>query len=387
MPMICADVTEVAEWRRRIHRAPEFGFEIAGTAAFVAERLRSFGIDVHEDVGGGVVGVLRRGSGARRIGLRADMDALKIHELNTFAHASCHPGLMHACGHDGHTAILLGAARRLASRDDYDATVVFIFQPDEEHGRGARAMIDADLLERFPVDEVYGLHNVPGLPVGTVALRNGPILAAEDNFVITLTGEGGHAARPQGTADVLLAGAQLVTALQSIVSRNVDPQEAAVVSVTEFLTDGTRNVLPKTCTLKGDVRSFQPHLQALVERRMRRLAESVAAGFEVSAEVAYTHEFAPTVNTPAQTARALVAAADAGCKVVGDYPPLMGSDDFGVMLQRRQGAYALLGNGAEGEAGSAPLHSPHYDFNDEALPYGIAYFVALVTGARDPQSV
>jgi hippurate hydrolase len=241
-------------------------------------------------------------------------------------------------------------------------------------------MIGAGLFERFPVDEIYGLHNVPGLPLGTVAVREGPLLAAEDNFEIELLGAGGHAAHPHETRDVIVAGAQLVLALQSIVARNLDPLEAAVVSVTEVLTDGARNVLPKRLVLRGDARAFRPEVQALVEGRLRALADSVAAGSGLAAKVAYTHEFAPTLNAPGPTRRALAAAESAGLQVIGDCAPRMGSDDFGVMLQHRPGAYALLGNGAEGEAGSAPLHSPVYDFNDAALAPGVAFFEALVRG-------
>ena len=381
MSTCSATVAEAASWRRHIHSRPEFGFEVAGTAAFVADKLGSFGIEVHDDVGGGVVGVLCRGSGRRKIGLRADMDALQITELNSFAHASRNPGLMHACGHDGHTAMLLGAAKRLAERQDFDATVSFVFQPAEEHGRGARAMIEAGLFERFQIDEIYALHNLPGLPVGKFATRDGPMAAAEDNFEIELRGTGGHAALPHRANETLVAGCQLVTTLQSIVARRVDPFEQAVVSVTEILTDGARNVLPGRCVLKGDVRSYKKEVQALVEQHLRQLAGGTAAAFGIDATTSYTHEFAATINWSVPTETACAAAAAAGCTVIVDYGPLMGSDDFGVMLEHRPGNYALLGNGADDMPGAVPLHNPHYDFNDAALGFGIEYFVRLVTGA------
>ena len=374
MQLTREDVSEAQGWRRHLHRIPEFGLELPRTAAFVAETLESFGIEVHE-VGGGVVGVLRRGSGRRKIGLRADMDALQITEETGLDYISRNPGYMHACGHDGHTAMLLGAARLLAARQDFDATVTFVFQPDEEHGRGARAMIEDGLFERFAIDEIYALHNLPGLPAGTFATRSGPIASAEDNFEIELIGVGGHAAAPHASSEALLAGCHLVTALQAIVSRRINPLDQVVVSATEILTDGTRNVLPGRCTIKGDARSYTIEAQQLIERHLRQLAEGTAAAFGLTARISYTHEFAASVNAAGATEAAYAAATAAGCTVIRDFAPLTGSDDFGLMLQHRPGNYGLLGNGS----GSVQLHNPRYDFNDDVLRYGIAYFVSLVT--------
>jgi amidohydrolase len=380
------DLVDTARrWRRDLHRIPECGLDTHETANYVAEKLRSFGIETHTGIGGaGVVGVLPGGSSAKSgIGLRADMDALQIHEQNEFSHASNRPGHMHACGHDGHTAILLGAARVLAAASDLLRTVTFVFQPGEEHGLGARAMINDGLFERFRLDEIYALHNLPGLPVGTIALRTGAIMAAEDNFEIVLSGKGGHAARPQVCNDVLVAGCQLVSALQTIVARRIDPLDEAVVSVTEFVTDGVRNALAGRCTIRGDCRSYKKTVQALIESEMRRITQGVAAAFEVDGEVQYSHEFLPTVNSPAETERARTSAAALhGATLIRDCPPLMASDDFGLMLAHRPGAYAFLGNGGVGSPGAESLHSARYNFNDDALRFGIEYFVQLACGAR-----
>ncbi|MDT9598495.1 amidohydrolase [Sphingosinicella rhizophila] len=377
MAMVEAELMEeVAAWRRAIHADPEFGFEVQDTAAFVAGKLRSFGVDVTEGVGGtGVVGVLRKGNGPLRIGLRADMDALQITEQNVFDHVSRRPGYMHACGHDGHTAMLLGAARILAREVDFDGIVTFVFQPAEEHGRGAGAMIDDGLFERFDIDEIYAVHNYPEWPLGTLATRAGPAKASEDNFEIRLVGKGGHAARPHMLNEALVAGCQLVVALQTIVSRRADPLEHAVLSVTEFVTDGIRNVLPGNVTIRGDVRSFTPKTQELVEGQIRQISAGIAATFGLTESVDYSHEFAATTNSPAETERAYAAArAVRGMTLVADCPPVMASDDFGLMLQHRPGNYAFLGNGTD----SYPLHNPLYDFNDRAIPFGVGYFVELV---------
>lgn len=377
-----AELDEIRRWRHGLHTMPGFGFDVDETARFVAAKLASFGIEAHTGVGKtGVVGVLKLGNGARKIGLRADMDALRLVEQNDFAYASARPGLMHACGHDGHTTMLLGAARALARASDLDATVVFVFQPAEEHGTGARAMLEDALLERFQIDEVYALHNLPGLPVGTFATCAGPIMACEDNFEIVLTGRGGHAARPHMTNDALVAGCQLVSALQTIVARRVDPLERAVVSATELTTDGTRNVLPGRCVIRGDTRSYSDDVQQLLERQIRVISAGVAATFEMDCSVSYTREFGPTINARDPTRRAYAAAAAAGLHVVEDCDPLMASDDFGSLLAHRPGNYAFLGNGMPGEPGGAPLHSPHYDFNDAALIGGVRYFVELVRGS------
>jgi amidohydrolase len=367
---------DLVDWRRRLHSEPELGFDVHDTAGFVAERLREFGIEVHAGVGKtGVVGVLRKGNGKGRIGLRADMDALPIHEENDFAHCSRRAGQMHACGHDGHTTMLLGAARALARDVDFNGEIVFIFQPAEEHGQGARAMIEDRLFERFPVDEVYAVHNMPRLPTGQFATRPGPIMASEDNFEIVLTGKGGHAAAPHMSSEVLVAACQLVTLMQTIVSRRADPLDQAVVSVTEILTDGGRNILPGRAVVRGDTRSYNDEMQALIETEMRRMAQGVAIAFGLTAEVSYTHEFAATVNTAAEAGHALGAAAlVSGGSVAAETPPVMASEDFGLMLRHRPGAYVFLGNGEDGP----PLHNAHYDFNDAILPLGAAFFVELV---------
>jgi len=373
---VVAGLEEVRSWRRHLHAMPEFGFEVADTARFVADKLRSFGIETTEGVGGtGVVGVLRGGAGRQRIGLRADMDALQIHEQNSFPHVSRRPGLMHACGHDGHTSMLLGAARVLAAQGGFEGVATFVFQPAEEHGRGAGAMIDDGLFERFDISEIYAVHNYPGWPLGVLATRSGPTKACEDNFEIRLQGRGGHAARPHTTNEALVPGCQLVTALQTIVARRADPLGNAVVSVTEFITDGTRNVLPGSVVIRGDTRSFTPQMQQLIEDQIRRLSQGIAAAFDLAVEVDYSHEFASTTNTAAETARAYRAArAVPGLTLVEDCDPVMASDDFGLMLRHRPGNYAFLGNGAD----SPPLHNPRYDFNDEALGFGLSYFVELV---------
>ena len=371
-----------ADWRRHLHAHPEVGFAEHATAAFVADKLASFGVQVATGIGGtGVVGTLTRGNGGRRIGLRADMDALAITEAAPDRpHRSQTAGQMHACGHDGHTAALLGAAAALAAASDFSGTVEFIFQPAEEHGRGMRAMLDDGLLRRFPLDEVYGLHNMPGLPVGHFATRPGALMAAEDNFVITITGRGGHAARPHTVIDPILAASATVLALQQIVARRIDPVDPAVVSVTEFLTDGTRNVIPTTAWLKGDARSYHPSTSALIEAEMRRIAEATAIAHGATATVSYSREFIPTLNAVEPTAHALRAAKGIFTAVDGGCAPIMPSEDFAQLLGEVPGNFAFVGNG---EA-SASLHNPAYDFNDAALPSMIAYYVALVRGRLAP---
>ncbi len=370
---------QATAWRRDFHRHPELGFEEHRTAAIVADLLRGFGLEVHEGIGGtGVVGVLRRGAGNRAIGMRADMDALAIREENDFAHRSGHEGRMHACGHDGHTAMLLGAARALVREEGLNGTAVFIFQPAEEHGRGARAMMDDGLFERFPVDAVYGIHNMPSLKTGSFALRAGPIMACEDNFEITITGKGGHAALPHLAVDPIVIGAEVVLALQSVVSRHLSPVDNAVLSVTDFDVDATRNVIPETITLRGDTRAFLPDVQDRLEAAMERVVAGVCQAHGAEYTFRYSREFAATINTPGEVAvAARVARAVAGAENVdAECTPLMASEDFGYMLQNKAGCYVLLGNGGEGPGGCG-LHSPHYDFNDEILPVGIAYWVEL----------
>jgi len=368
------------DWRHDIHRHPELAFEERRTAEIVAALLREFGLEVHTGIGNtGVVGVLRRGDSARARGLRADMDALLIHEQNEFDHRSLHDGKMHACGHDGHTAMLLGAAKYLAEEGDFDGSAVFIFQPAEEHGAGARAMLDDGLFTRFPVDAVYAIHNFPSLETGCFAVRAGPIMAAEDNFEIAVRGVGHHAAMPHLGRDPIVIGAEIVTAMQSLVSRRLNPMENAVVSFTEFVTDGTVNVVPSNVVLKGDTRSLTPQVQDLIEATMGRVVAGICSAHGVEHEFSYQRNFVPTINTAAEAAiAARVAASVAGAGNVTDKTgPVMTSEDFGYMLQARPGAYVLLGNGVDG-VGGCSLHNPHYDFNDEILTRGADFWVALV---------
>jgi hippurate hydrolase len=367
-------------WRHDIHRHPELAFEEQRTAARVAELLTEFGLEVHTGIGNtGVVGVLSKGSGERMIGMRADMDALKIQEHNSFEYRSVNDGKMHACGHDGHTAMLLGAAQHLASDGDFDGCAVFIFQPAEEHGEGARAMIADGLFERFPVDSVYAIHNFPSLQTGKFAVRAGSIMAAEDNFEITINGVGHHAAMPHMGKDAIVIGAEIVNAMQTLVARSLDPLDSAVVSFTEFVTDGTVNVVPGRVVLKGDTRSLTVAVQDQIEETMKRIVAGICAAQGASYEFSYQRNFIPTVNTPAEAEiAAKVASKVVGAdNVVGDSRPAMTSEDFGYMLQARPGAYLLLGNGVDG-VGGCSLHNPAYDFNDDILCIGADFWVTLV---------
>ncbi len=367
-------------WRHDIHRHPELAFEENRTADKVAELLQGFGLEVHRSIGNtGVVGLLKKGSSERAIGLRADMDALKILEQNTFDYRSVHEGKMHACGHDGHTAMLLGAAQYLAEHGHFDGIVVFIFQPAEEHGDGAKAMIEDGLFERFPVDAVYAIHNFPSLATGKFAVRAGSMMAAEDNFEITINGVGCHAAMPHLGRDPIVIGSEIVTAMQTLVSRTLDPIDNAVVSFTEFITDGTVNVVPTRVILKGDTRSLTTAVQDHIETTMERIVSGICAAHGAQYEFSYRRNFVPTVNTAAEAEiAARVAGSLVGAKnVVGDSRPVMASEDFGYMLQARPGAYLLLGNGEEG-VGGCSLHNPDYDFNDEILTIGADFWVALV---------
>ncbi|MCZ4279608.1 M20 family metallopeptidase [Kiloniella laminariae] len=367
-------------WRHDFHQHPELGFEESRTAGKVAQLLRDFGLEVHEGIGGtGVVGLLKRGSGKGAIGLRADMDALAITERNAFEHRSQNPGKMHACGHDGHTSMLLGAARDLAETGQFNGTVVFIFQPAEEHGRGALAMINDGLFERFPVDAIYALHNLPSLPTGHFSIKAGPVMACEDNFEIIIRGKGTHAALPHLGIDPILIGAEVVTALQSVISRTFNPTENGVLSVTDFATNGLRNVIPDQVTLRGDTRSFSPDVQDLIERTMQRIVAGICAAYGADHSFSYSREFVATINSPAEAEIALAVAQElvGTDKVIKNGKAIMASEDFGHMLQHKPGCYLLLGNGAEGP-GAVGLHSPDYDFNDELLPVGAAFWSRLV---------
>ncbi|TNF65126.1 MAG: amidohydrolase [Rhodobacteraceae bacterium] len=367
----------ITEWRRDLHAHPELMYDVHRTAEVVADRLRAFGCDeVVPGIGRtGVVAVIRGRSDTkgRVIGLRADMDALPIHEETGAAHASTHPGVMHACGHDGHTAMLLGAAQYLAETRNFDGTAVVIFQPAEEGGAGGKAMVDDGLMERWGVQEVYGLHNAPGLPAGTFAIRPGPMMAATDEFEIVLEGRGGHAARPHQTVDTAVMSFHLGVALQQIVARNADPVEQLVVSVTSIQSSSTAfNVIPQRVTLRGTVRSMQEAQRAMARRRIHEVAGGIAATFGGSAQVDFAEGYPVLVNHEAETGYAMeVARAVAGdC---GISPMVMGGEDFAFMLQARPGAYIRLGNGD-----SAGLHHPKYDFNDEIIPMGCSWLAGMV---------
>ncbi|WP_261624643.1 amidohydrolase [Nesterenkonia marinintestina] len=375
-------------WRHQLHQLAETAFEEHRTAEFVAEVLRSLGLDVAVGVGGtGIVGTLRRGTSERAIGLRADMDALPIRERTGLSFASRHEGRMHACGHDGHMAMVLGAAEQLVD-DDFDGAVHFVFQPAEEPGRGAAAMIGAGLFDRFPMEAIFGLHNMPGLPAGVLATRPGPIMAGEENFVITVTGRGGHASAPHHLIDPLVVAAHIIVALQSIVARSVDPVDSAVISCTDITTDGARNAVPSTVRITGDARNFAPDVSTLLETRLREVAERTAQAHGATAEVSYTREFATTVNHSEATAAAVRAAArtvgEEGCDAATS--PIMASEDFGLFADRVPANFTLIGNGMPGERGGVPLHSHDYQFDDAILPAGIRYYRSIVHELLAPPS-
>ncbi len=370
----------MATWRRDIHKHPELGFREVRTAEKVAALLEEFGLEVHPGVGRtGVVGVLRRGQGNRAIGLRADMDALPIQEANDFTHRSVNDGVFHGCGHDGHTTMLLGGAKCLAEIGQFDGTVYFIFQPSEEDGQGALSMIDDGLFERFPMESVYGMHNMPGIQAGHFAVRKGPIMTSEDIFVITVQGRGGHASTPERTVDPVVIGAEIVLALQTIVSRSVSPRDWSVVSVTEFLTDGARNVIPSEIIIKGDCRALSVDTQRMIETRMREIVDGICAAYGAEGHIEYREDFIPTVNAPAETEAAILAAQQVAGEVAVDLdcPNCGASEDFARLLARKPGCYILIGNGHDGHYGSS-LHNPNYDLNDDILVTGCRYWVTLV---------
>ena len=370
--------------RRDLHAHPELAFEERRTAGIVAQSLRLLGLQVHEGIGGtGVVGTLRCGSGQASVGLRADMDALPMVELGRQAHASRNPGKHHGCGHDGHTSMLIGAARQLARTRAFDGTVHFIFQPAEEGKGGARRMIEDGLFERFPCDSVYALHNWPDLPLGRVQTRPGPIMAAADRFDIAVRGRGGHAAQPHHTPDAILAASQLVAQLNTIVARRIDPGESAVLSVTRIEGGHSHNVLPAEVQITGTVRSFDAESQDRIEAALRAACAGVALASGTEVEVNYLRYYPATVNTPAEAALALEAARAIG--LAADMAPRAAftSEDFAFMLQQRPGAYLWLGQGrAEpGPDGERALHHPCYDFNDDALPLGVRWFCEVAARA------
>jgi hippurate hydrolase len=376
---------EITAWRRDIHAHPELLYDVHRTAASVAEKLKAFGCDeVATGLGRtGVVGVIRgrRQASAgqdRAIGLRADMDALPITEATGASYASTNPGKMHACGHDGHTAMLLGAAKYLAETRNFAGTAVVIFQPAEEGGAGAKAMINDGLMERFRIEEVYGMHNFPGLPVGQFSIRPGALMAAADQVTIEIEGRGGQAARPHLTIDPVLIGAQIVNQIQSVVSRNVDPLQSAVVSICMFRAGTADNIIPQTAQLRGTARSLTPEIRELLEKRLHEIVEGIARAHDAIAKLTYTRGYPVTRNHDRQTAFAASVAAEVAGRerVEVNMPPVMGAEDFSFMLEARPGAFIFVGNGD-----SAGLHHQAYDFNDDAIPVGTSYWVRLVETA------
>jgi hippurate hydrolase len=376
---IAAMQAEMTAWRRDIHAHPELGFEEHRTADFVASKLREFGMDVFTGIGKtGVVGALRVGNDTRSVGLRADMDALPIQEANTFAHRSQHDGKMHACGHDGHTTMLLGAAKYLAATRDFEGQVYFIFQPAEEGIGGARAMIEDGLFTQFPCDCIFGMHNRPKLPVGQFAVRSGAMMAGGAFFDIDITGNGAHGARPESSVDPVVVAAQLVMALQSVVSRNLRPLDTAVLSVTQVHAGDAYNVIPHTARISGTVRAFSMEVMALVESRMREIAVGTAGAFGATVEVDFRNIFHPTINHAEEAEYAAkICTSLVGEDAVQRNPPLiMASEDFSFMLEQVPGCYINIGNG--GEDGGCEVHNPGYDFNDESLALGASFFARLV---------
>lgn len=371
-------IAEAKSWRRHLHRHPELAFNERQTADFIASQLAQFGLTVHRGLAGtGVVGTLTRGTGRRSIGIRADMDALPIEEQTGVSYASTSPGVMHACGHDGHVAIALAAARLCARLDNLDGTVHFIFQPAEENEGGAKRMIDEGLFQLFPCDAVYALHNWPLLPLGTCVARDGPIMAAMGIFEVVISGRGCHGAMPQEGTDSLLAGCHLVSALQSIVSRNIDPVDSGVVSVTRIRAGDTWNVIPDGCAIRGTTRWFDEGVGNKIERRIAELSKSIAEGFGCEARLRYERRFPATINDSgaAKFIRTVISTSDLNLKL-SDAHPSMGSEDFAEMLRVVPGCYLWLGGATQ--VHNHGLHSPHYDFNDELIPLGAALWVTLV---------
>jgi amidohydrolase len=388
IPEIQAAQGEIQGLRRTIHAHPELRYEETHTADLVASKLTEWGIEVHRGMGKtGVVGVLRRGSGKRMIGLRADMDALPIQELNTFDHRSRNDGKMHACGHDGHTAMLLGAAQYFALHGQFDGTIVFIFQPAEEGGAGAKAMIEDGLFKQFPVDAVFGIHNWPGMPAGYFGVTEGPIMASSNEFRIEIKGVGSHAALPHNGRDPVFTAVQIANGLQSIITRNKKPLDTAVLSITQIHAGDAVNVVPNTAWIAGTVRTFTTETLDLIESRLRKIAESTAEAYDCSVDITFHRNYPPTVNSSAEAQFA----AEVMREVVGadhvdaSVEPTMGAEDFSFMLLEKPGCYAFLGNGEGGHrdaghgAGPCMLHNASYDFNDQLLPVGSSYWVHLAT--------
>ena len=380
-------LVELTAIRRDIHQHPEMAYEENRTADIVAENLEKWGLEVHRGLGGtGVVGTLRRGASNRSIGMRADMDALYIQEKNTFDHRSVHDGKMHACGHDGHTTMLLGAARFLAEHSDMDGTLHFIFQPADDGQAGAKALIDDGLFEKFPCDAVYGLHNMPGIDAGHIGVRPGPILAASDRWTVLFRGTGGHGSMPHQGTDPTVASAQFILALQTIVSRNTDPLDTAVISLGHLAggDPGALNIIPSEVKIGGTARSFTPKTRDLMARRIPEVADAIAKVHGCTAEAAYTKGYPATVNWAEQTEIAVQAAEAAvgTAHVDPNINPLPGGEDFSFMLQERPGCYAFIGNGQKG--GDEFIHAPRYDFNDDIIADGVSYWVELAKTELTP---
>ena len=370
---------QLVEWRHDLHMHPQISFEEEYASNKVATLLKDFGVEVHQGIAKtGVVGVLKKGSSNKSIGIRADMDALPINEINTFSYKSKIENRMHACGHDGHTTMLLGAAKYLAEQGNFDGTIYFIFQPDEENTLGAKTMIEEGLFTNFSIDEVYGMHNIPGMELGTFGTRKGGITTSENLFEILIKGKGGHAALPHMSKDTITIGSQIILALQTIVSRKLDPVAAGVVSVTEFITDGKKNVLPGNGLIKGDARAFSQDTNTMIEKSMRQLVEGICNSFGVSSEVKYETTCPITFNQPEQSDAATKAAITllGEDKCNGDIDPRPFSEDFSIMSENTPGCFVLMGNGTSGSYGR-PLHSADYDFNDELLVKGSSYWVEL----------
>jgi len=371
---------QLVEWRHDLHMNPQISFEEEYASNKVANLLKDFGLEVHQGIAKtGVVGVLKKGNSSKSIGIRADMDALPINEINTFSYKSKIENRMHACGHDGHTSILLGAAKYLAEHGNFDGTVYFIFQPDEENCLGAKTMIEEGLFTKFSIDEVYGMHNIPGMEAGTFGTRKGAITTSENLFEINIEGKGGHAALPHMSKDTITIGSQIIIALQTIVSRKLDPVKAGVVSVTEFITDGKKNILPGNGLIKGDARAFSQETNKMIEENMRQLVGGICDAYGFSYEVKYETSCPMTFNQSKQADSATKAAVNllGEENTDGDIDPRPFSEDFSIMSQAKPGCFVLMGNGTTGCNGK-PLHSPDYDFNDKLLVIGSSYWSELV---------
>ena len=378
-------VPEMKEWRRYLHAHPETAFQEINTSEFIAEKLKSFGLEAHKGMAKtGVIGILKRGSKDDAIGLRADIDALAIHEESYLEYKSQNPGKMHACGHDGHTTMLLGAAKYLAERGKFNGAIYFIFQPAEENEGGGRVMVEEGIFDKYPMRSIFALHNYPGLPVGYFAIRTGPFAAAYDVFDIIIKCKGGHAGTPHVAQDPVIVAAYLIAMLQTIVSRNIDPIDTAVVSVTTVHGGTEYNVLPDIVSLSGTTRHFTPHAQDLVEARIKSIAAGVASSFGMNIEVKYQRRYPPLVNSPQETEQAVETAAEMVGRenVLTNIPPGSSSEDFAFMLQKKPGAYMIIGAGTA-DAGHL-LHQSKYDFNDEVLPIGVGYWVAMAESLLPP---